>query len=217
MQVRQLIAVTAVLVLFLPIRWWDNILRLVLCLAVKITLVTPRSSLHSHGVVLATGIRTARGVGECQLAERVVEHGVGDETAGVVRLACLGVYVQRRAVARAEVAGTTRITLELLDIDGFDVAAVVLVEVREAVVEEDRRLDVFRDVEAEDAHVCLLHDAGFEGVVLASPTPHGLGVFLGSEGRGHSAAGYRFERVFGVRIEVYGNFGRGRVAVCIVD
>jgi len=151
------------------------------------------------------------------LAECVVEHGVGDEAAGVVRLACLGVYVQRRAVARAEVAGTAGITLELLDIDGLDVAAVVLVEVREAVVEQDWRLDVFRDVEAEDAHVCLLHDAGFEGVVFASPTPHRLGVFLGSEGRGYSAAGNWVERVFGVRVEVYGDLGRGRVAVCVVD
>jgi len=93
MQVRQLITITPILVLFLPVWWRDNILRLILCLAVQITLVAPRSSLHSHGVILATGICSTRGVGERQLAECVVEHGVGDETAGVVRLACLGVYV----------------------------------------------------------------------------------------------------------------------------
>jgi len=94
---------------------------------------------------------------------------------------------------------------------------VVLVEVCEAVVEEDRRLDVFRNVEAEDAHVCLLHDAGFESIVLAAPTPHRLGVFLGSEGRGHSSAGNWVERIFGAGVEVYGDLGRGRIAVCVVD
>ena len=41
MQVRQLIAVTPILVLFLPVRRGHDILRLVLRLAVEITLVAP--------------------------------------------------------------------------------------------------------------------------------------------------------------------------------
>ena len=94
----------------------------------------------------------------------------------------------------------------------------VLVKVCEAVVEENGRLDGFRDSEAQDAHVCFERDARLKRVVLAAPSPHGRWVGIGFERRGDSAGRNGFELVFGRGVEVGRVLaGRGGVAVCVVD
>jgi hypothetical protein len=70
----------------------------------------------------------------------------------------------------------------LVNVDRLDVAAMVLVEVCEAVVEENGRLDGFGDGEAQDADVCFLLDARGEGVGFSAPAPLGAGVRVGFEG-----------------------------------
>jgi len=145
--------VAAVDVLLLPIGRRNNIRWLVLCLTVEIALMSPRSSLGRH-VIYTRAVLVLGWIGCIEVGEGVVEHRVGNETTGIVWLAID--RVQGPAVARINVAHGASGSFQLLNVHALNVTSVVLVEVGQAVVEQNGRLDVVGDLEAEDADAGVL-------------------------------------------------------------
>jgi hypothetical protein len=154
-----------------------------------------------------------------QVIEGVVEHGVCDEATRIVwSVVRSRGNVERAAVAVFDVIGALRMALELVDVDRLDVATMVLVEVGEAIVEEDRGLDVVGDVEAQHAHIGLSLEAGEgPGVVVARMAPLRLDRHLLLERGRHAVTGDILQRVWAARVK--GGFGLGRLgdAVGVVD
>lgn len=94
----------------------------------------------------------------------------------------------------------------------------VLVEVGEAVVEENGRIDVVRDGDAEDANVRLdCVTLGLECVVVPCPTPLRRCCHLLVERGRHPVRGNWFEIVSLTSIVVQPGLGRGAVAVGVID
>jgi len=159
-----------------------------------------------------------RGVWEirnAEVVEGVIEHRVRNQSTRIVWLVVL-IRVKRGAIARVDVSGVLRRAFELIDVDGLNIATMILVEVGEAVVEENRRLDVIRDCNAQNADICLSgHSGHWPGVVVACTTPSGLFFHLGIEGRRYMLAG-DFCQCF-TNLEIGGRVGRIRDAVGVVD
>lgn len=90
------------------------------------------------------------GIEQHGVVERVVEDGVGDQATGIV---CFAVRVEAERVARAAANGVIvdGCSLQLIHIQRLDVATVVLVELCEAVVEEDGGGHLFGDLEFDGA------------------------------------------------------------------
>jgi hypothetical protein len=118
-------------------------------------------------------------------SEGIVKHGVGNQTARVDGQVRLIVPVHGVALRAADGAVADGIALELAGEEGLHVAAVVLVEVGEVVVEEDWRAHVFGNDEFELADVRLVLDTKVVGDVdVGEPPPLGLDVLVAAlEGR----------------------------------
>lgn len=144
---------------------------------------------------------------------RVVEHRVGDQAAGVVGFAVFA-ELQRVAIAAVDVLGGPLLAVQLRGVEGLYVAAVVLVEVRELVVEQDGRVQNIWNVE--------LHLADRRGDVGVAAVADVLRLFAPS--RCIVLADFIAERVgHGRRRDeleaaaVLGTCGRRLVAIRVVD
>jgi hypothetical protein len=141
--------------LILPVGRHGDLVILVFGYAVEVLLGAPGNALFGHGIDIPLSV-TPNGR---QVLKGVVKHGIRDEAARVVWPVPV-VNLERVAFASLDLRGCLRIALQLFNVQGLYIAAMVLVEVCEAVVEEDRRLYIFRDDEAEDAHVDIFfHNA----------------------------------------------------------
>lgn len=136
-----------------PVGGRDSILGTVLGLAVQLTVRVPRDALLRHLVRLGLVALAAGRVAQNGAGEGVVEHRVGDQAAGEVRLALVLVDFERVAARSIHLAVRLGVAFELIGVEGIDVASVVLVEVGHVVVEQDGRAHVLRNVEAEVASV----------------------------------------------------------------
>lgn len=112
-------------------------------------------------VLVAHGIRAVEGV---------VEDGIGNQPTGIEGLASALLRLKRLACRAADLRGCDVFTGELLIKEAVDIATMVLVEVRELVVEEDGRAHVFRDSELYHAFLRLVGDA-VECYVDSLPLP----------------------------------------------
>lgn len=134
----------------MPVGRGEDVSVVVLGLAVEIFVTVPRDPrvvLHMvHPRIIAAGLGRVR---EHRAGEGIIEHGVGDQPAGIVRLVTL--TIQRSAVRVMNVAVRSLVALELVGIEGEDISAMVLVEVGEVVVEKNRRTHLLWNGELEMA------------------------------------------------------------------
>lgn len=130
-----------------------NLIRSVFGVFVQVLIAAPSDALVGHGVVDCASfigtIEQLRGV------EGVVEHGIGNQSARVVGLVRVGVELQRVAVAAIDGRVVAKVAHKLVGVERLDITAVVLVEVCELVVEEDRRGEIVGDPEAQLADLGL--------------------------------------------------------------
>ena len=85
--------------------------------------------------------------------ERVVEDGIGDEAARIVRLVCHGIKAQRITITAADAVVAAEVARKLRLVKRLDVSSMVLVKVGEAVVQKDVRAHVVRNQELQLANV----------------------------------------------------------------
>lgn len=108
---------------------------------------------------------TASRISGNRAEDGVIEDGVGDQAAGIVSFAvwCQLQRVASTAIDRAVAFG---VTPELACVKRPDVSSMILIEVREAVVEVYVGTDIVRDAELEgaDSGVCDI-----DGAVRRSP------------------------------------------------
>jgi hypothetical protein len=115
---------------------------------------------------------TASRVSGNRAEDGVIEDGVGDQTAGIVSFA-VGRQLQWVAGTAIDRAVAFGVTLELGCVKRLDVPSMILIEVREAVVEVYVRTDIVRDAELEgaDSGVCDVDGAVRRSPRLGSPAP----------------------------------------------
>lgn len=151
-----------------------------------------------------------------QVTEGVVEHGIRNEAARIVWLAIRS-DVERIAVTGPDVANTPRLALQLFDIHGPDISAVILVVVGKAVVEENRRIDLVGNGDGQNADAGILGYARRPCVVLPSMSPLGRRRhWLFEHGRVF-VGGYIGERRRYGSIKVCLGERCGGIAVCVIN
>jgi hypothetical protein len=91
-----------------------------------------------------------RGIQKDRVIERIVKDGVRDETARIIRLSGRRVGFDWITGAGADGIVVYRNSLELVGLERLDIASMILIEIREAVIEENRRVHILRDVEIQD-------------------------------------------------------------------
>lgn len=166
-----------------PVRRGDDLIGGVFGFLVTVAVARPRDAIGRHFVRFIRRAGPPSDVKEDGGGEAVVEHGVRDEAAGVVRLAVLVCDQRGACVGGVELRLGAVAARELALVKRFDVATVVLVEVCETVIEQDWRVQLRRKRELECA------DRG--GHVLAHKV-RGGGVDIGPF-RGVSVAERGFE------------------------
>lgn len=123
-------------------------------LLIEVLVASPGNTSLCHVVKLVLAVRSRKSSG---LGEGIVEHGVGDETAGVVGLVKLALafvlYVKRVTLRPLDLIETPVMALELVRVKRLDVAAMVLVEVRQVLVEEDGGAHALGDGETQVAAI----------------------------------------------------------------
>lgn len=120
---------------------------------IKIPIAVPRYARSAvHNVYLRCGIfpigARCRGILEDWVVESIVKHGVRDEPARIIWLSSRGISRDWITGAGTDGAVVYRCTLELIRLEGLDITSMVLVEIREAIVEEDRGVHILGDVES---------------------------------------------------------------------
>lgn len=153
-----------------PVGWRADLVGSISRVLVQVAVTAPSDALVGHVVVDGVGIAAL--VQQARGDEAVVEHGVCDQTARVVGLASVSVDAKGVAVASIDGIVVAEVALELVGIERLDIAAMVLVEVCELVVEEDGRGQVVRDPEAQLANGSLDVDGAIvvrHGVVVGAP------------------------------------------------
>lgn len=181
-----------------PVRRWHTVLGTVVRLAVEITVRLPSNALLRHLVRLRLVALPTRRVAQLRARKGVVEHGVGDQTTGEVRLVLVFIHLKRVATGSVELAVCLRIALELFGIERVDITTVVLVEVGHVVVEQDGGPHVLGDVEAQVAAVGGDVGAGVRegGLDFAVDGPAGVdGLVVGFEGSVDITAGHTLETI----------------------
>lgn len=108
-----------------------------------------------HNIYLRCGISAVgarcRGVLKDRVIEGIVEYGVRNEATRIIRLSRRRVSLNWIAGAVTDGVVVYRRTLELVRLERLDIPSMVLVEIREAVVKEDRRVHILGDVESQSA------------------------------------------------------------------
>jgi hypothetical protein len=173
--------VSVVRILVLPVWRHGYLVCLIGSLPIQVSLVGPRGAIRCELVerrLLRVSSTREGGIQGAEVVERVVEHGVCDQAAGVVWLP-ISIDVQRGTITRPDIGGGPRLALQLVNVDGLDVAAMVLVEVGEAVVEKNWRVDVFGDIEAQYADIGVhLFPGHWPGVLASRVAPLRLRLHL---------------------------------------
>lgn len=144
MNVRQgLIRVTAIV--FGPVWWRNHLPALVFGLLVKRFITLPGDTLLRH-VVSHRVVAEIDGTGNA-----VVEAGVRNQPTWVIRFL-------RGRVRREGVTHTARnrfvtesLAFQLIQLQGLDISAMILIKVGEAIVQENRRSHGFRNVKVQAA------------------------------------------------------------------
>jgi len=143
-----------------PVRRRHDLLISVHSLTVQLRVTAPRNAFASHIVCFCTvdglsGIQSHRGF------DRVIEQRVGNEAARVICLPIRG-QLQRIARTRGDGAVAYELSVQLVGIQRLDISAVVLVEIGQAVVEENRWPNVIWNVEQQgaDGSIVLLDSIG---------------------------------------------------------
>ena len=146
-----------------PERRRDNIVRVVRGLLIVLVLPGPHDALFAHGIIAQ---HLARAVQELGVVEGVVEHAVGDQPAGVNALARVRIPAERLALAVFELLRRAGLVHELLKVHTLEVSPVVLVEIRQPVVQEHATRELVGHAEGDRAsegrriargHAVLLH------------------------------------------------------------
>ena len=145
--------------------------------------------------------------------EGIVEDGVRNQTARVIRFPVRAVRGQRVAISTLNRAGGNRMAQQLICIQRLDVSTMVLVEVRKTVVEQHRRVEVCLNIESKIAsHRRGLSSPGiFGGGILTSPLRWDDAAVGGFERTRYQVGGHVFEAGYRVAERCFG------FAVCVVD
>lgn len=163
LQIRRRVRVGIVVGIALaPVGRWQDIAGLILGWVVQILVATPGDvGVVLHKVRLCVAVLGSGRVQELGAGKGVVEHGVCDKSTRVVGFldAVDGVAIERGTFGIVDVAIRPSGSRELSDIERIGIATVVLVEVGELVVEQDRRVQVLGDGESQIASVAFDVDA----------------------------------------------------------
>ena len=135
----------AVRIPVVPVRRRHDFLISVRSLTVQLRVTTPRNAFASHIVCFCT-IDGPGGIQSHRRSDRVIEQRVGNEAARVICLPVRG-QLQRIASTRGDRAIAYELSIQLVSIQRFDISAVVLVEIGQAVVEENRWPNVIWNIE----------------------------------------------------------------------
>jgi len=157
-----------------PVRRHGDLIVIVLRRAVELLVAIPGDpGVVLHGVYPA-GLAAAGDVQEDGRVESIIEHGICDQAAWIVRPAT-GIETQRVAEGSRDGVVVDSDTTQLVLLERLHVASMVLIEVCEAVVEEDGRLHWRWNIEDERAlRDVVQHDAVRVGVVDGLPRPGGF-------------------------------------------
>lgn len=128
----------------MPVWRGCNLVVLVFGFLIQIRVRAPGDASICHKIWLSWSITC--GIDQSGRVEGIVKDGVGDQSTRVI---CLALVVVSQGVARAVVDGVVAksLTFQLICVERLDISSMVLVEVRETVVEIDWRSNVIRDVE----------------------------------------------------------------------
>lgn len=199
---RRVLLGVVVRVAFGPVWWRQDVLGLVLRSTIQILVAAPSNvAVVLHRVFL--GCVGSGSIKPHGAAVGVVEKGVGDETARVVRLLGVVAALERCALGIFQVAVGHRLAFELIGIKRVDISSVVLVKVLEVIVKQDRWLQVLGEVEADVADVGLnircglvfdtRGDGDLDSLLYG---PFGMdGKALVLESRVHCTGGHRLEAI----------------------
>ena len=133
----------------MPVRRRHDLRISVHGLTVKLRVTAPRNTFASHIVCFCT-VDGLSGIQSHGGADRVVEQRVGNEAARVICLPIRG-QLQRIASTRGDRAIAYELSIQLVGIQRLDISAVVLVEIGQAVVEENRWPNVIWNIEYQGA------------------------------------------------------------------
>lgn len=173
--------VFAVGVASLPVGRRQTLIRLVSGVAVERLVGAPRDAMVTlHLVGPSFVARAVAGIDQDWAGKGVIEHGIGDQTAGVVRQPDTIISLKRRTVRTVYIVIRSSMSFELIGIERRNVASMILVEIGEPVVEVSGRRHLIRQVVLENASIALNAETGdcFDGDVLL-PFPLG---FVGLDG-----------------------------------
>ena len=130
----------------MPVRRRHDFVISVHSLTVQLRVTAPRNTFASHIVRFCT----VGGIQSHRRTDRVIEQRVGNEAARVICLPIRG-QLQRIASTRGDRAIAYELSIQLVGIQRLDISAVVLVEIGQAVVEENRWPNVIWNIEYQGA------------------------------------------------------------------
>lgn len=131
-----------------PVWWRADLVGSVGSFLVQIAVTFPCNTLVDHSVVHRLGIVAL--IQQTRSDKAVVEQRVCDQTARIVCLT-VGIETQRVTVTVVDGAVINNVSFELVLVERFNIATVILVEVCELIVEEDGWGQIVRDPEAQGA------------------------------------------------------------------
>lgn len=157
-----------------PVGWRNDFAQRLRGWVVQISVTAPGNvGVVGHEVCLRLVATASGGVQQLGAGVGVVEHGVGNESARIVRLldAVDSLTFQRGAFRAVDIAPGPVVSLELVDVERIGVSTMVLVKVGELVVEQNRGSHALGDVESQiaslsrhlDARVDWNIDVGLDG------------------------------------------------------
>jgi hypothetical protein len=126
-----------------PIGWRRDLIWSIVCFLEQLRVAGPSDALVCHAE--SAGLLLSCFIGQHGAEDGIVEDRVRNESAGIDSLAIF--QLERIAGAAVDGVIAESIATELRRVQRLDVSAVVLVEVREAIVEVDWRANVVRDRE----------------------------------------------------------------------
>lgn len=153
----------------LPARGWDDLVPLISRGLVEVLVIRPRYPLIRHLVCVVAANAQENGI-----VNRVIEQRVRNQAAGIVNfLSAIDVAANRHGVTASALGRLVRdkLPLELVGVERLDVAAVVLVEIRELVVQENRLSKVRGQAELQRASRRRVFGARVKryGYIILSP------------------------------------------------
>lgn len=144
-------------ILLAPIGRRTDLIDRIGSLSVQVLVTVPCNVFVGH-LVGRVGIVGAGDVESDGAEEGIVEERISYQAAWIIGLAGVGIGTKRVAVAFGDGVVDHKVARQLALVVGFDISAMILVEVGEAIVEQNWGTEVVRDVELQLAdigcHVC---------------------------------------------------------------